>query len=93
MAAGASLDSLPTPPVHAGAPARRSLWARLRTSRFLFISISVHVLFGLGAAIYVVQTYTPKRKLTFKGGPPEDRRAWDAIVKEFFALDLVPPCP
>lgn len=29
----------------------------------------------------------------FKCGPPENRRAWDAIVKEFFAIDLVPPCP
>ena len=29
----------------------------------------------------------------FKCGPPENRRSWDAIVKEFFALDLVPPCP
>ncbi len=29
----------------------------------------------------------------FKCGPPENRRAWDAIVKEFFSLDLVPPCP
>ena len=50
--------------------ARRSLWARLRNSRFLFISILLHVLFGIGAAIYVVQVYSPQRKLTFKGGPP-----------------------
>ena len=40
------------------APVRpRSLWARIRGSRFLFISILVHVLFGIGAAIYVVQIY------------------------------------
>lgn len=79
MPAGASLDSLPEPPVHPSAPARRSLWARLRTSRFLFISIIVHVLFGLGAAIYVVQTYTPKRKLTFKGGPPSPNHSERAL--------------
>jgi len=29
----------------------------------------------------------------FKCGPPENRRAWDAIVREFFSIDLVPPCP
>jgi hypothetical protein len=29
----------------------------------------------------------------FKCGTPENRRSWDAIVKEFFAIDLVPPCP
>lgn len=29
----------------------------------------------------------------FKCGPPENRRSWDALVKEFFAIDLVPPCP
>lgn len=46
-------------PQPATAPvARRSLWARIRGSRFLFISILVHVLFGIGAAIYVVQVYS-----------------------------------
>ncbi len=29
----------------------------------------------------------------FKCGPPENRRSWGALVKEFFAIDLVPPCP
>jgi hypothetical protein len=38
--------------------------------RFLFISVLVHVLFALVAVYLVVQTITPKRKLTFKGGPP-----------------------
>ena len=28
---------------------RSSFWSRLRNSRFLFISILVHVLFGIGA--------------------------------------------
>jgi len=56
-----------------------SLWSRLRNSRFLFISILVHVLFGIGAAIYVVQVYNPQRKLTFKGGPPSPNRSERAI--------------
>ena len=38
--------------------------------RFLVISIAVHLLLGLGAAVWVVQSYTASRKLTFKGGPP-----------------------
>jgi hypothetical protein len=28
----------------------------------------------------------------FKCGPPENRRSWDALVAEFFAIDLVPAC-
>ena len=58
---------------------RRSLWARIRGSRFLFISILVHVLFGIGAAIYVVQVYSPQRKLTFKGGPPSPNHSERAL--------------
>lgn len=77
--AGAATDSLPKTPVTVAAPARRSLWARLRNSRFLFISIVVHVLFGIGAAVYVVQTFSPKRKLTFKGGPPSPNHSERAL--------------
>ncbi|MEO8044562.1 MAG: hypothetical protein ABI674_06610 [Spartobacteria bacterium] len=66
-------------PVAAAAPARRSLWARIRNSRFLFISVVVHLLFGLVAAIYVVQVYSPARKLTFKGGPPSPNRSERSI--------------
>jgi hypothetical protein len=58
---------------------RRSLWSRIRNSRFLFISILVHVLFGIGAAIYVVQVYSPQRKLTFKGGPPSPNHSERAL--------------
>ena len=58
---------------------RRSFWSRIRNSRFLFISILVHVLFGIGAAIYVVQVYSPQRKLTFKGGPPSPNHSERAI--------------
>lgn len=58
---------------------RPSPWSRLRNSRFLFISILVHVLFGIGAAIYVVQVYSPQRKLTFKGGPPSPNHSERAL--------------
>src|SRR3954468_187666 len=62
-----------------GAGATNSLWSRLRNSRFLFISIIVHLLFGLVAAIYVVQVYNPQRKLTFKGGPPSPNHSERAL--------------
>lgn len=36
----------------------------------------------------------PLGKPSFKCGPPENRRAWEAIAKEFFGgLDRVPACP
>jgi len=47
--------------------------------KFLVISIVVHLLFGLGAAYYVVQTITAKRKLTFHGGPPSPNPSQRAI--------------
>ena len=58
---------------------QRALWSRIRGSRFLFISILVHVLFGIGAAVYVVQVYSPQRKLTFKGGPPSPNHSERAL--------------
>ncbi len=34
------------------------------------------------------------RRPAFKCGPPENRRAWDALVAEFFGgADAVPACP
>jgi hypothetical protein len=71
-------DERKTQPAQA-AGGRPSLWERIRGSRFLFISIVVHFLFGLGAAVYVVQVYNPQRKLTFKGGPPSPNRSERAI--------------
>ena len=38
--------------------------------KFLVVSIAVHLLFGVGATLYVVQHYQTERKLTFKGGVP-----------------------
>src|SRR5215210_30690 len=58
------------PPVVPAAPPKPGLWARILSNRFLFISIAAHVLFGLAAAAYVVQTIAAKRKLTFTAAPP-----------------------
>ena len=49
---------------------RKSFWATVLASKFLLVSIIVHVLFGAGATIYVVQRYQANRKLSFQGGPP-----------------------
>lgn len=51
-------------------PPKRGLWAKILASKFLVVSIAVHLLFGLGATLYVVQRYQANRKLTFKGGAP-----------------------
>lgn len=52
---------------------------RLSRARFLFIPIIVHLLLGLVAAIWVVQTYTASRKLTFKAGAPSPNHATRAV--------------
>ena len=49
---------------------RRTFWATILASKFLIVSIAVHLLFGAGAAVYVVQRYQAGRKLSFQGGPP-----------------------
>ena len=53
--------------------------AALLGSRFLMISIAAHLLFGLGAAYWVVQRYQANRKLTFKGGPPSPNPSTRAL--------------
>ena len=59
------------PPHHAPSQKRRlAFWAKILASKFLFVSILVHVLFGAGATLYVVQRYQNDRKRTFQGGPP-----------------------
>lgn len=61
------------------APSRRRWnWKRFG-GKFLIISIAVHVLFGMGAAVFVVQRYQANRKLTFKGGPPSPNPSTRAI--------------
>lgn len=59
-------------------PKRRWI-ATILGSRFLLISISVHLLFGIGAAYWVVQRYQANRKLTFKGGPPSPNPSTRAL--------------
>ena len=54
----------------AAGPSRRGLWVRIIASKFLVVSIAVHLLFGVGATLYVVQRYSANRKLTFQGGAP-----------------------
>ncbi|MEA3208136.1 MAG: hypothetical protein QOE70_1193 [Chthoniobacter sp.] len=49
---------------------RRGFWAKILASKFLVVSIVVHLLFGVGATYLVVQIFQPKRKLQFAGGPP-----------------------
>src|SRR3954453_22812077 len=49
------------------------------SGKFLMISIGVHVLFGLIAAVVVVQHYQATRKLTFKGGPPSPNPSTRAL--------------
>lgn len=51
-------------------PPRRGFWTKLLASKFLFVSIVVHLVFGLGATYFVVQSIQAKRKLQFAGGPP-----------------------
>jgi hypothetical protein len=68
----------PAPPEKSAAPKRRWLGA-IVGSKFLIISIAVHLLFGLGAAVWVVQRYQANRKLTFKGGPPSPNPSTRAI--------------
>jgi hypothetical protein len=49
---------------------QRGFWARIAASKFLFVSIVVHLLFGVGATYFIVQRIQAKRKVTFQGGPP-----------------------
>jgi hypothetical protein len=55
-------------------------WQWERTSgKFLMISIAAHLLFGLGAAFWVVEHYQAARKLTFKAGPPSPNPSTRAL--------------
>lgn len=59
------------------APPRKRQWWKSRP--FLFISIGVHLLFGLGAAYVVVSHYSTTRKLTFNAGPKSPNAAERAL--------------
>lgn len=58
-------------------------WGRLVASKFLFVSIVMHLIFAVGATYFIVQSITAKRKVTFQGGPPStnpSRRALEHSV-------------
>jgi|GEM_PF-1149945 len=55
------------------------IWRRLTEKRFLFISVMAHLLLGIIAAIFVVQTITAKRKLTFTSSPPSPNPSQRAL--------------
>lgn len=55
-------------------------WQWERTSgKFLMISIGAHLVFGIIAAVFVVQHIQTTRKLTFKGGPPSPNPSTRAL--------------
>src|ERR1041385_2064642 len=55
-------------------------WHWERTSgKFLMISVGAHLLFGIIAAVFVVQHIQTTRKLTFKGGPPSPNPSTRAL--------------
>src|SRR5690349_349980 len=58
------------PPVAHASSSKPPWIAAILGSKFLMISIAVHILFGVAAAYWVVQRYQANRKLTFKAGPP-----------------------
>ncbi|MCE9612485.1 MAG: terpene cyclase/mutase family protein [Chthoniobacter sp.] len=63
-------DSVPPELPHSPPPKRKlTTWQKILASKFLLVSIGVHLLFGAGAAVYVVQQNMTKRVPTFKGGP------------------------
>jgi len=61
-----------------GMLARWWQWER-SSGKFLMISIAVHVIFGLIAAVFVIQHVQAGRKLTFKGGPPSPNPSTRAL--------------
>ena len=56
-------------------PARRNRLQRLASSKVFVLSVVLHVLFGLGAAFFIVQRIQAKRKITFQGGPHRPTQA------------------
>ena len=58
---------------------RRSFWIKLGASKVLVLSIVAHLIFGMGATYYIVQTIQTKRKLAFQQGPPNPNRSKRAL--------------
>ncbi len=75
------MTAIPAPSASPASPAkpRRGFWAAILASKFLMVSIGVHLLFLAGAAYYVVQQYQLRSKLTFQGGPPTTNPSKHAV--------------
>lgn len=56
-------------PVAEPPKSKRGFWTKLAGSKILVISIILHLLFGAGATLLIVQRIQAKRKLVFQGGP------------------------
>lgn len=56
-----------------------TLWSSLLTGKVLIISIILHLLGGLGATYFVVQTIHAKRKVAFKGPPSTPTASANAL--------------
>ena len=54
-------------------------WRKMTERRFLFISVAVHLLIGIIAGIFVVQSIVAKRKLTFTSAPPSPNKSQRAL--------------
>src|SRR3954447_1572537 len=61
------------------APERKAMRLWWKSRPFLFISVGIHLLFGLGAAYVVVSHYSTARKLTFNAGPKSPNPAERAL--------------
>jgi hypothetical protein len=81
MAGTETLNEKSAAPQSSTAPGMLARWWKWErtTGKFLMISIGVHILFGLIAAVYVVQHIQGARKLTFKGGPPSPNPSTRAL--------------
>ena len=57
----------------------KRIWKKMTERRFLFISVAVHLLVGIIAGIFVVQSIVAKRKLTFTSAPPSPNKSQRAL--------------
>ena len=73
------MNSVVAETVAEGSTTNRRWFVTVIGRRFLVVSIAVHLLFGVGAAYWVVQRYQANRKLTFKGGPPSPNPSTRAL--------------
>ncbi len=60
-------------------PTRRKKWWLFFGGSFLSVSVAIHVLIGVAATVWVVQTIQAKRKLTFQGAPPSPNPSTRAL--------------